>query len=500
MKRILSRIFTILPAVLLQIIWYLLLLNWLNNIFPFINEVLSICAFIFVLHIASNYTESNYKLMWILLIVLFPILGAWLYILCGETRSTNRLNKNIEKAKMNLDVHDKTSEELNENIKQKDEHLFQTLNTISKNNEMPVHYIKDCKYYSLGDSMFPDMLKALKGAKKFIYMEYFIIEEGIFLNSMVDIFKEKVKEGVDVRVLYDDIGSISTYSLHNIKELNKYGIKCIPFNPAIFVKFQLNNRDHRKMLVIDNEIAFSGGVNIADEYINVKEKYGHWKDIGFSITGDGVNNYTFMFAQIWNSISNDKIQMTTNFENRNEHNGYILSYYDSPSNKVHTSRQFLLETFYRATKRVWIYTPYLILDDSVVEGLCALARRNVDVRIMIPGIPDKKIVYRLTMSFARQLLKEGIQIYQYTPGFLHAKAWLIDEDLCSIGTVNLDYRSLFLHYECNSIFYQSSIFHSLKKDMEQTMEMSKQMKEEDCKQSIIKNLWDDFLRLFAPLL
>lgn len=498
MKRIIGRIFAIFPAVVLQVLWYVFIWKFLNSIFPFVNELLTICALLFVLSIVSDFEEANYKIMWILIILPFPIFGAWLYMNFGNRRTAKPLDKKITKTKHELNYKMETNSQIQEDLKQKNIRFSQTLQSIGN----PITYIKDIQYYSLGDSCFPDMVKAIESAKKFVYIEYFIIEEGIFFNTLVDILKEKVKEGVDVRIIYDDIGSVTTYSIKNIKKLNTYGIQCIPFNPLVFVRAELNNRDHRKMLIVDNEVCFSGGINIADEYINVKEKYGHWKDIAFRITGDAVNQYTYMFIELWNAFSNQKIpkeNLLHAFENKNTHKGYIVSYYDSPAKKRHISRQLLLDTFSCATKRVWIYTPYLILGDSLMESLCTLALRGVDVRIMIPGIPDKKMVYRMSLSYCRSLIEAGVKIYQYTPGFLHAKAWLIDDDICTIGTVNLDYRSLFLHFECNSIFYECDVFKDLEKDMKDTMSKSYLMKKEDLNSRILYQLFDKILRIFAPL-
>ncbi|MDD7281968.1 cardiolipin synthase [Floccifex sp.] len=504
MKKIVKRILLVLPAVILQILWYVVLFAFIKDKIPFISELLTFMALFFVLHIVNDQSQSSYKMMWVLLIMTFPVLGVCLYIIAGKNRTSKNLDKYLTKSKEELNYELKTSEQVQSELKEKNLHLSQTLNCLSNYCGSPITYMKNYIYYPLGDNMFPDMIRAVKQAKKFIYMEYFIVEEGRFYNSLIDIFKEKVKEGVDVRIIYDDVGSVSTYSFSNVKELESYGIKCIPFNPLLTIKAQLNNRDHRKMLIVDNEIGFSGGVNIADEYINEKERFGHWKDIGFCIDGDALNHYTYMFIEMWNAFSKDKIQkencLLPVLHNINYQKGYVLSYYDSPAKDVHVSRSLLMDLFHNANKRVWIYTPYLILDDSMMDCLSSLAFRGVDVRIMVPAIPDKKVVYRISLSYCKSLIEAGVKIYTYTPGFLHAKAVLIDDDICTVGTVNLDYRSLYLHYECNSVFYQCDIYNDVKKDMEDTMEKSHLLQKNEIKNSWFYNVINEVLRLFSPLL
>ena len=249
-------------------------------------------------------------------------------------------------------------------------------------------------------------------------------------------------------------------------------------------------------------MAFSGGINLADEYINKKKKYGHWKDIGFKLTGTPVKSYNYMFIEFWNAFSNEKIDSNIINEclsERKNENGYIISYYDSPAYKEHISNNLYIDLLSQAINYAWFYTPYLIIGDFLMDALIKAAERGVDVRIFIPGIPDKKIVYRLSKSYYAPLLKAGIKIFEYIPGFIHAKACLIDDNIGTIGTVNLDYRSLFLHFECNSLFYKSSILDELKIDMIETQKKCKELKEKDIKKGYFHRVFDAILRIFAPL-
>ena len=354
--------------------------------------------------------------------------------------------------------------------------------------------------------MFADMCEDLKTAESFIFIEYFIIQSGKFWGTITEILAERVKAGVDVRVMYDDLGSIATYSVKDISELSKQGIKCVPFNPFFLIKSQLNNRDHRKIMVIDGRVAYSGGVNLADEYINEKQMFGRWKDIGFRVTGKAVACYTYMFAEFWDAFAHDKIsdeelkkvaalEIPPCWDN-----GYILPYYDSPMRDEHTSNILFTEVLSTAKDYVWFYTPYLMLGDALFDAFIRAARRGLDVRIIMPGIPDKKLVYRLSRSYYEDLLKAGVKIYEYTPGFVHAKAFVSDDKLAGIGTVNLDYRSLFLHFECSSVFYKADIVKELQTDYLNTLEECRERSLEDINRKLVHKLIDNFLRVLAPLL
>jgi cardiolipin synthase len=353
--------------------------------------------------------------------------------------------------------------------------------------------------------MFAEMCVDLKKAEKYIFIEYFIIERGKFWDTLTEILEERAKAGVDVRVIYDDLGSIATYSLADIRDLKQKGIKCVAFNPLFFITTKLNNRDHRKIMVIDGKIAYSGGVNLADEYINEKELFGRWKDIGFRLTGDAVLSYTYMFVEFWNAftkdqITRDNIEIHVIPETGTIDNGYILPYYDSPMRDEHTSNDFYTEILSIATDYVWFFTPYLMLGDALFDAFIRAAKRGVDVRIIMPGIPDKKFVYRLSRSYYKDLLKAGVKVYEYTPGFVHAKAMIADGKVATQGTVNLDYRSLFLHFECNSLFYKADIIESLKADYLKTLESCRERSLDEMNYGFFHNLIDSLLRVLAPLL
>ena len=513
MKKVLGRVLIVLPAIILQIAWYVLIMGVLNNLLgghlgDIVSVIFTILAIIFVTELVVKRDESSYKLLWVILIVAFPVFGAILYFFVGNKKTGRVLKKKLEESMKSLPVpEDKASKRYLEDIKKDDLRLGQTLAHVSESTRFPVYKNGTSKYYPLGEDMFVDMIEDLKKAKSYIYVEYFIIQSGKFWDTLTDIMAEKARAGVDVRVMYDDLGCIATYSADERAALEKKGIKFVPFNPFFMIKTQLNNRDHRKIMVIDGKIAYSGGVNIADEYINEKVVYGKWKDIGFRITGEAVMSYAYMFVEFWNAFSDDKIEITDELVNpgvsrhmMDSGNGFILPYYDSPMREEHTSNELFTEILSSATDYVWFYTPYLILGDALYDAFIRAAKRGVDVRIMMPGIPDKKMVYRLSRSYYDDLLKAGVKVFEYDPGFIHAKAFIADDKVAGIGTVNLDYRSLFLHFECNAIFYKADIIEDLKRDLIDAEKQSTERFIGDVQHSAFYRFGNKILRLIAPLL
>ncbi len=505
MKKLLQRIIIIIPAAAIQILWYVMLFSWLSRFAETINIILTIFSVLFVLYIISARQESTYKTLWLLLILGLPIVGTVTYLFYGNRRTSQWLKRRITTARNKIGYETpmtKVSDHINE---ARSRATIQYLEKLSGYEMVPA---KSAEYYPLGEDAWEDMLRDLSDAKQYIFAEYFIIEPGEMWDSMVEIMAEKVRQGVDVRVMFDDLGSVSTYSKANIKALLDRGIKCMPFNEIKIISGSINNRDHRKMLIIDGEIAYSGGINIADEYINRREKYGHWKDIAFRITGEGVKNYLRMFMEFWNAFHPEKIATellnayseddTLNVEKQSE-DGYILSYYDSPYNENEISNNIYVELLEQSTQRAWFYTPYLMLGDTLRDAFIRAAERGVDIRLIVPGIPDKKIVYKMTQANYNLLLNAGVRIFEYTPGFVHAKATIFDDKICTIGTVNLDYRSLFLHFENNSLFYDHHILKDLETDFLETQEKCDERTKENWKRGAIRVLLDGVLMVFAPL-
>ena len=337
-------------------------------------------------------------------------------------------------------------------------------------------------------------------------MQFFIVDEGKMLKSVLDILKEKVKEGVEVRFMYDDVGSLTMLPRHYDRQLEKMGIKSVAFNPFIpILSLAMNNRDHKKIVVIDGEIGFSGGFNLADEYINKIERFGYWKDAGLKVTGDAVWNFTVMFLQVWNAIRKTDegygaFLPHKHYEEAFQGKGFIQPYADNPLDHEIVGENVYLNIINTANKYVYIYTPYLIIDNEMITALCLAAKRGVDIKIVTPGIPDKKMVFWLTQSYYRQLVEAGIHIYEYTPGFIHAKCFASDDKVATVGTINMDYRSLYLHFENGVFMYNNDAVMQVKHDMEKTFEISQRITKEMCQGSLKKTLAQSVLRLLAPLL
>ncbi len=502
MKKIIRHILTILPAVLLQVLWLFILFKWLAPWTVVIDLALSVLAFLLVLYLISKQEESTYKILWLLVILTFPLPGALLYLCFGNKRTTRPLKKKLDAApEPPRDT--VNTKPIYAELEQKDKRLEQTFRLLQKQTGFVPHRNVNAKYYALGDTMFPDMLEDLRQAKRFIFVEYFIVENGKMWDSMVEILAEKAAGGVDVRVMYDDLGSISTYGKKEVEQLRQKGIKCAPFNPLVFVKGTLNYRDHRKMLIVDGKVAYSGGINLADEYINAFAKHGHWKDIGFRLTGAAVGNYLRMFAKFWDAFVGDLVPKEyfsmVEPEAKTTTDGIVLSYYDSPIRSYAASNELYIDLLSQAKETAWFYTPYLMPGDALRDAFVRAASRGVDVRIIMPGIPDKKLIFRISRSFYRVLLEAGVKIYEYTPGFVHAKACLVDGKIGTIGTVNLDYRSLFLHFENNSLFYDASVLQDLRADYLSTQKKSRQRTLDNLEKGFGKWLIDGILRIFAPL-
>ena len=503
MGKIMRRVLIVIPVVALQVLWHVLLVKWLSPYAPLLVSLLSVAAFFMVLFIVIKRDESTYKLLWLLIILTMPLVGALLYLFFGNKRTAKPLKKRLQSVASRGDLHPLP---VGETAFAGEKRMEQTVRWLEKKTGYPLCKAQPVRYYPLGDDMFPDMLQDMKNAKRSIYIEYFIIEPGHMWNAMMAVLADKLRQGVDVRVMYDDLGSISSFNFSNARELTQKGIPCVPFNPLIALKGTANYRDHRKMLIVDNEIAYSGGINLSDRYINLEHPYGHWKDTGFRLTGEAVHSFTHMFLTFWNAFALKKGEAGTPMpalkegaEAPRETEGYVLSYYDSPLEHEATSNQLFIDLLSQSTDYAWFFTPYLMLGDDLMAAMPTAARRGVDVRIIMPGIPDKKLIFRMSRSFYQVLLTGGVRIYEYTPGFVHAKSFVSDDKVATIGTVNLDYRSLFLHFENNSLFYRSGIVEKIKEDFLATQALCREMKPYDKKRYSRRWVVDGILRIFAPL-
>lgn len=501
MSKMLRRVLTVIPAAAVQALWILLLVKWLSPYAAYITLALSVAAVLLVLFIIIKRDETAYKILWLLVILTVPVAGTLLYLLFGNRRTARPLRKRLRRVQ---EAGQPAPLPCGGTPFEGEKRMEQTVRWLEHKTGYPLMRAEDVRYYPLGDAMYPDMLTDLRAAKKTIYLEYFIIEPGEMWQSIVDILAQKVREGLDVRVMYDDLGSISTFNFSNALALEKLGIRCVTFNPLLALKGTANYRDHRKMLIVDDAVAYSGGVNLADRYINREHPYGHWKDTGFRLTGAPVRSFTHMFLTFWNAFSLQKeepmpMPPAAAAAEPAAQDGWVLSYYDSPLNSEATSNRLYIDLLSQATDYAWFFTPYLMLGDDLLDAMLAAAQRGVDVRIVMPGIPDKKLIFRMSRSFYQVLLTGGVKIYEYTPGFVHAKSLVCDDRAATVGTVNLDYRSLFLHFENNSLFYRGSIVARVKEDFLATQSQCRAVEACDMKRYSRRWIVDGVLRIFAPL-
>ena len=506
MKHRLSNIYRVLVlalAIIIQIVIQYFLITRLFDKLAWISAATRILSFAITIDIVNNSRHLSSDMIWILAVNIFPIIGTILYLFFRIDQLISPTFQNIitttEEAKRSYTQDERVIKALAEEAPDK----LGQFNYLSKSAGFPVYKNTGFEYYPMGEVGWPVMLEELKKAEKFIFLEYFILDKGIMWDSILEILEQKAKEGVEVRILYDDLGSFFQLSSSYYKTIEAKGIKCIPFNRvSLLFNIILNHRDHRKIMVIDGKVAFSGGINLADEYINAIEKYGVWKDNCYRITGEAVWSYTVMFLTTWNAIRHvDQTFLTYRaMPVEGEQDGYIALYGDSPLDDEDCARSVIMNILSQAKDYVYIATPYLIIDTELVNALILCARKGVDVRIITPGVPDKKVVYAITRSYYEQLIKGGVKITQYDPGFVHAKIIVSDDIIATAGTINFDYRSLYLHFENGSLLYNASAVKDIRDDAILMMNAGHQVQLSECHNNIIKRYLVAILRIFAPVM
>ena len=466
---------------------------------PYFYIALYVTVIGIVISIIVSNDNPDYKIPWLLCVICIPIIGFMLYFLFYKRKLTKKLIKKLNAVNESLEKdNEKELNNINDKlIKSQAKELINIANThIYQNTKL--------EYYKIGEEMHTSILNELKKAKKFILLEYFIIEEGIFWNSILDILVEKVKSGVEVRVIYDDIGCIATLPGNYCKTLINKGIKAVSFAKLKGqADSEFNNRNHRKILVIDGKVGFSGGVNIADEYINEKEVYGHWKDTGIKLEGRAVNELTKLFLIDYSINSKEEINFNNYYIDYSvESNSFIIPFGDGPRPifEKNVGKIVIMNLLNQAKDYVYITTPYLIIDNELMRTIENTSLRGVDVRIIVPHIPDKKIVFEMTKSNYQTLIKSGVKIYEYEPGFIHSKLYLSDDTVGMIGTINLDYRSLTHHFENGVWIYNDRAILDMKEDFINTMNSSIYMNDEKIKNNIFSKLIRIIVRVFSPLL
>ncbi len=504
-KILFSRLFSIGILIAVQVFWIVYFLDKLGNLAPYVSVIMRVLAIILAFFIIGDDIDAGFKITWIVIILAMPIFGTGVYVILGNNKRISRKIKNIRKIyastrhlyQENIDY--STYEINNELVRKESSYLNQIGYTMYRKT--------NSTYFPSGETFRASLMAELEKAKSFIFMEYFIIKPGVFWDGILDILAKKAEEGLDVRVMYDDFGCALTVQRNYAKFLREKGIKAVVFNQLTpFFSTRLQNRDHRKICVIDGNIGYSGGINLGDEYINEEKRFGHWKDTAIKLVGAGVWSLTLMFLQNWNTHSNEdpdfEIYRPSPFiKEADKSDEYIIPYGDSPLDNETVGRNTYVNMINQADRYVYATTPYLILDQYTRDALILASKNGVDVRIITPGIFDKKIVSLLTRDNYRALLHAGVRIYEYTPGFIHAKTMVSDDMGCNVGTVNLDYRSFYHHFECGVMVFNSDTVGYVYNDFLETMKKSQEITLDSIdKQNIFNKLLVLFLRLLAPLM
>ena len=499
-------IFYTVSAVAIQLAFLVCYLYFLSSYSKIVGISYTVINILVLLFLISKDENPSYKLIWVVVILGIPMIGGILYVLFGNKRASRRLGMKIaEEHKQYLPAM-QPNNDVGCILNAENRRAAGITTYLQHKCSFPAWGNTQSTYYPIGEEMYADMLVELCKAEKFIFMEYFIVEPGSMWNGIAAILQEKAAKGVDVRIMYDDLGCISTLPKGFAEALQSKGIKCVAFNPVMpFLNLAMNNRDHRKITVIDGNVAFTGGINLADEYINKKVKYGHWKDTGVMIKGAAVWNFTEMFLEIWNAFANDskdieKYRPDLAFCSTVNGDGFVLPFSDSPIESETVSQNVYLDILNKANDYVYIFTPYLIIDSEMVNALRMAAKRGVDVRLITPGIPDKKLIFRVTRANYEPLISAGVRIFEYTPGFSHAKSFVSDDEIAVVGTINLDFRSLYLHYECGLLLINTGSIMQLKDDFLTTVLQCTEVTSGNLKQSFFWHLFDAVIRVFSPMM
>lgn len=458
-----------------------------------------------VLYIVYRNINPAYKIVWIIFIMLFPVAGFLFYIFFGNEKMSKKLYNKIQSIVNNSVRFLPKKDSMYRSLKGENQDAHKQAEYLYNTSLFPMYRNSKVEYLNIGEKYFARMLKDIESAKKYIFIEYFIISKSELWDEIFEILDKKSKEGVRIFIMTDEIGSLGRLPKGFKNAFGNGRIETAVFNalrPVLSSK--VNYRNHRKITVIDGEIAYTGGINIGDEYTNKIQRFGHWKDVGVRVTGEAVNSFAVMFLRMWNLSSNGKSLQYGRFilkEHRNDGKGYVIPYADGPNNVLNPARNLYLQMISSAKKSIWIMTPYLILDNEMVTALVNSSLSGVDVKIIMPHIPDKKLVFACSRSFYEELLKAGVHIYEYKRGFIHAKTCLVDGVISTVGSINFDFRSLYLHYECGAWMYKTGVELSLKRDFVSVMQDSIEIKLENWnRRSIFKRILEAVLRIISPLL
>lgn len=498
------RVIFVALSLFLQIAWILLTILELNAYSAPISLLSSVIASVVVLRLYSKNTNSALKMPWIMLIMALPVMGLSLYILVGMNGFARRSRTRMETVRDLLHSALRQDPSVLADLKRTDGSAANQCGYLWQHTGSPVYRNTRTAYFAEAKDALEAMKQDLEKAQHFIFMEYFIVEDAESFGEILAILERKAAQGVEVRLMYDDIGSVGYINLKFARRMNRLGIRCQVFNPALpILNFFMNHRDHRKITVIDGKVGFTGGFNLANEYFGITEPYGKWKDTGIRLEGDAVKSLTATFLELWHVSGRGAADVARYMEPcfPVEGDGFVQPFGDDPLSEERAAENVLLNMIGQAREYIYFITPYLIITDEFSSALGLAAKRGVDVRIITPGIPDKKTVYGVTRSYYARLARQGVRIFEYTPGFCHAKQCVCDGELALIGTSNLDYRSLYLHFENDVLLYRCEAVKAMARDFLELFPQCREVTQQyRSGRSAILRLWQCILRLFAPLM
>ena len=504
-KLVFQRVVAVSVGIALQIIFLIVTATYLRADFFWIRIAMTVLSWVVVIYIISCGVNPSYKIAWIVLILAFPVAGLTIYLLFGGNKISSyehRKMQSIEAVTM-------------QQLRQDDAPLwelaaagtpaFNHARYLLSASGYPIYDDADAEYFPTGESCYAAMLEELQKAEHYIFIEFFIIATGKMWTPILELLREKAAAGVDVRVVYDDFGCITRLPMGYAKKLQEMGIRAHAFNPYIpILSARLNNRDHRKLLIIDGKAAFTGGVNLADEYINEYERFGHWKDCGILVRGKAVWSMTVMFLSLWGYVDRseeDVGRFRVDYPEKQGNTGFLQPFADSPLDNEDVGATILQSVISSAQERMWIMTPYLILDGELETALKFAAERGVEVTLILPGVPDKKIPYALAKTYYASLMASGVKILEFTPGFIHAKSFVVDDTEAVVGTINLDYRSLYHHFECATYLVGTDCIQAIEADFQETAALCRPVTRQSLRQEkLTTKLTGVLTKVIAPLL
>lgn len=501
-----SRTALILLLVVVQFLLMLGIATYLRDYVVYVYSAMNILGAVIVIYIINQRGNPAFNMTWVLLILIFPVFGCLFYLYVKSQLGTRYIGKRLGRLKLDTWQYMEQKQEIIDDLRLSKPANANLAHYMKHQLGFPTYRNTKATYFACGEEKFTVLLERLEKAEKFIFLEYFIVEEGYMWDSILDILKRKVQEGVEVRFMYDGMCSISLLPYNYPKTIRKYGIQCKMFSPIRPVlSTTQNNRDHRKICVIDGKIGFTGGINLGDEYINRKVRFGYWKDTAVMLEGDAVQSLTMLFLQMWNvtELKPDQYKRYVTPMSAELHRelGFMIPYGDSPYDNEDVGEEVYFHILNHAKKYVHIMTPYLILDNEMLDTLTRAAKSGIEVCIIMPHIPDKWYAFAVAKTYYRELIEAGVQIYEFTPGFVHAKIFVSDNDTATVGTINLDYRSLYLHFECGVFIYNNPVVREIESDFQKTLEKCQRIFIADLKKiSPLMAICGRVLRLIAPLM